>query len=141
MFGDMTIGARERTIGQLRVVSRVDRVETLPRPIRCGSTAHKATMVNGKRQIIVDSIVLPVDHVATTVDVEKRRYWAITQGGTPVPGIGDEVSIDAENRMNNRKGVLTIFMCVAGDMRDRALDDDTRMRLTELTRLVVSQMP
>jgi hypothetical protein len=145
VFGDMTIGQQQRTMGKITYVSRVERVETLPYPIRCGYQAHKTTMVNGERQIITNSIDMIVQDVATSVDFAKKNYRVTVKVGdaetTPIPGLGDEANIDIMNRVYLRKGVLTIAVHVGGGERDQALHADARRRVNEIAKLVAAKLP
>jgi hypothetical protein len=142
VFNDMTVGKQERTMGQLKIESRVDRVESLPHPIRCGYTAHKATTVNGQRQTIANTIAVNVWDVATTIDFAKKYYqFAVADADKLVPGVGDEASIDKMNRIYIRKDVLTISVDVGGSYRERVLYDDARRRANELVKLVAAKLP
>jgi hypothetical protein len=144
VFGDMTIGQQQRTMGKITYSSRIDRVEALPYPIRCSYEAHKVTTVNGKHQVILNTIDVFVDNVATSVDVAKRNYQIVMKSGsadTPVPGLGDEASIDIMNHIYVRKGVVTIAVHVGGDARDQALHADARRRVNEIAKLVAAKLP
>jgi hypothetical protein len=144
VFGDMTIGQQQRTMGQLKFESRVDRVETLAHPIRCSYQAHKTVMVNGQRQVITNTVDMIVEDVATSVDFAKKYYRVALKVGdadTPVPGLGDEAGIDIMNRIHVRKGVLTIAVHVGGGERDQALHADARRRVNEIAKLVAAKLP
>jgi hypothetical protein len=141
VFSDMTIGKQERTMGQIKIESRVDRVEALPHPISCGYTAHKITTVNGQRQTVTNTIALNVWDVATTIDFAKKYYKIAADKDNPVPGLGDEASIDKMNRIYIRKDVLTISVYVGGNSRDQELYDDARRRANELAKLVAAKLP
>jgi hypothetical protein len=144
VFGDMTIGQPQKTMGQIKHESRVDRVETLPYPMRCSYQAHKTTMVNGQRQVITNSIDMSVQNVATSVDFAKKQYGVALKVGeadTAVPGLGDEASIDIMNRIYIRKGVLTIAVHVGGGERDQTLHADARRRVNEIAKLVAARLP
>jgi hypothetical protein len=144
VFGDMTIGPQQKTMGQIKYQSRVDRVETLPYPMRCSYDAKKTTMVNGQREVITNSIDISVQNVATTVDFAKKHYEVALKVGdadTAVPGVGDEASIDIMNRIYIRKGVLTVAVRVGGGERDQALHADARKRVNEIAKLVAAKLP
>jgi hypothetical protein len=142
VFGDMTVDKPEKTMGQLKIESRVDRVEPLPHPIACRYVAHKTATVNGQRQTVTNTIAANVWDVATTIDFAKKYYKiALTKEDMPVPGLGDEASIDKMNRIYIRKGVLTISVRVGGGDRDRVLYDDARRRANELAKLVAAKLP
>jgi hypothetical protein len=144
VFGDMTLGQQQRTMGQIKYESRVERVETLPYPIRCSYQAHKAAMVNGQREIITNTIDMIVQDVATSVDFAKKHYQIALKVGdadTPIPGLGDEASIDIMNRIYVRKGILTIAVHVGGGERDQALHADARRRVNEVAKLVAAKLP
>jgi hypothetical protein len=144
VFGDMTIGKPEKTMGEIKFDSRVDRVEKLPYPIRCSYQAHKTTMVNGQRQIVTNTIDMNVQDVASSIDFAKKYYAVALKVGeadTAVPGLGDEASIDIMNRIYIRKGVLTVAVRVGGGERDQALHADARRRVNELAKLVAAKLP
>lgn len=141
IFGDMTIGPQQKKMGELRMASRVDRVERLPHPMVCGYTANKTTMANGERKYIYNSITLGVNDVAPTLDLAKRRYQIAAKGNTPVPGLGDEACIDAYNSIYIRKGFTNIMLHVSADLRDRTLYDDARRRLNQLAKRVAERLP
>jgi hypothetical protein len=60
---------------------------------------------------------------------------------TPIPGLGDEASIDIMNNIYVRKGVLTITVRVSGGGRDQTLHADARRRVNEIARLVAAKLP
>jgi hypothetical protein len=144
VFGDMTIGQQQRTMGQIKYESRVDRVEALPHPIRCSYQAHKTAMINGQRQVVTNTVDMIVEDVATSVDFAKKRYQIALKVGdadTPVPGLGDEAGIDVMNRIHIRKGTLTIAVHVGGGERDQALHADAKRRVNEIAKLVAAKLP
>jgi hypothetical protein len=142
VFGDMVVDKPEKTMGQLKIESRVDQVEPLPHPIACRYNAHKATTLNGQRQTVTNTIAVNVWDVATTIDFAKKYYQiAVGDADTQVPGLGDEARIDKMNRIYIRKGVLTISVYVGGNYRDRVLYDDARRRANELAKLVAAKLP
>lgn len=144
VFGDMTVGAQQKTMGKITFASRVDRVEALPHPIKCSYVASKVTTVDGRRQTITDTIEVLVSNVSTTEDLAKRNYRIaarITGADTPIPGLGDEASIDNTNNIYVRKGVVTLTVRVLGDARDQALYADARKRANEIARSVAARQP
>jgi hypothetical protein len=144
VFGDMTIGQPQKTMGEIKFDSRVDRVEKLPYPIRCSYQAHKTTMVNGQRQVITNTIDMNVQDVAASLDFAKKRYAIALKVGdadTAVAGLGDEASIDIMNRIYIRKGMLTVAVRVGGGERDQALHADARRRVNEIAKLVAAKLP
>jgi hypothetical protein len=144
VFGDMKVDPPRKTMGQLRYDSRIDRVEDLPKPIRCDYLASKTNLVNGQREVTTNSIEMSVQNVATNVDSSKSYYAvALKVGGadTPVVGLGDEASMDIMNRIYIRKGVLMIAVRVGGGERDQALHDDARRRALEIAKLVAAKLP
>jgi hypothetical protein len=144
VFGDMKVDPPRKTMGQLKFESRIDRVEELPKPIRCDYLASKTTLIDGKREVTTNSIEMSVQSVATTVDFSKSHYAvALKVGGanTPVVGLGDEASMDIMNRIYIRKGVLNVAVRVGGGERDQALHDDARRRVLEIAKLIAAKLP
>jgi hypothetical protein len=140
----MKVDPPRKTMGQLKFESRIDRVEELPKPIRCDYLASKTTLINGQREVTTNSIEMSVQGVATTVDFSKSHYAvALKVGGanTPVVGLGDEASIDIMNRIYIRKGVLNVAVRVGGGERDQALHDDARRRVLEIAKLIAAKLP
>jgi hypothetical protein len=144
VFNDMTIGQPQKTMGELKHDSRVDRAEKLPYPISCHYQAHKTTIINGQRQIITNTIDMNVQDVATSLDFAKKHYQIALKVGdadTAVPGLGDEASIDIMNRVYIRKGMLTVAVHVGGGERDQALHADARRRVNEIAKVVAAKLP
>jgi len=144
VFGDMKVDPPRKTMGQLKHESRIDRVEDLPKPIRCDYLASKSSLVDGKREVTTNSIEMSVQNVATTVDSSKSYHVvALKVGGadTPVVGLGDEASMDIMNRIYIRKGVLNVAVRVGGGERDQALHADARRRALEIAKLIAAKMP
>lgn len=144
VFGDMKVDQPRKTVGQLRYDSSIDRVEDLPKPIRCDYLASKTTLINGQREVTTNSIEMSVQNVATTADSSKSFYVvALKVGGadTPVVGLGDEASKDIMNRIYIRKGVLTVAVRVGGGERDQAQHDDARRRVLEIAKLIAAKLP
>jgi hypothetical protein len=71
VFGDIKVDQPRKTMGQLRYDSRIDRVEDLPKPIRCNYLASKTTLISGQREVTTNSIEMSVQNVATTLDSSK----------------------------------------------------------------------
>ena len=143
VFGDMTInGQPQRSMGKLEFQSRINRVETLPHPIKCSYTAEKPAMVNGRPEPIVYIINVLIEDVSTTADYAKKRFAFLYHNDTPLPGLGDEAAFDKANEMINiRKGALTLWVQVTDDDRDQARHADTLSREEKLARLVAARMP
>ena len=124
VFGDMTIGQPQKTMGQVKFDSRVDRIERLPYPIRCSYQAHKTTTINGQRQVVTNTIDVNIQDVAASVDFAKKHYeiaLKVSDADTVVSGLGDEASIDIMNSIYIRKGVLTVAVHVGGGERDQSV--------------------
>jgi hypothetical protein len=144
VFGDMKVDPPRKTMGQIKYESRVDRVEDLPKPIRCDYLASKTTVVNGQREVTTNSIEMSVQNVATTVDASKSYHVValkVGEANTPVIGLGDEASMDIMNRIYIRKGVLNVAVRVGGGQRDQALHDDARRRALEIAKLIAAKLP
>lgn len=144
VFADMIIGPPDKTMGQIKTYSRVDRVEPLPHPIMCLYQAKKTTLLNGQRQIITNSIYLNVNDMAASPDFAKKYYASSLKGAnaaTPVDGLGDEASIDIMNRIYIRKGVLNVAVRVGGGENDQALHADARRRVNELAKVIAARLP
>jgi len=144
VFGDMKVDQPRKTMGQIKYESRVDRVEDLPKPIRCDYLASKTTVVNGQREVTTNSIEMSVQNVATTVDASKSYHVValkVGEANTPVVGLGDEASMDIMNRIYIRKGVLNVAVRVGGGERDQALHDDAKRRVLEIAKLIAAKLP
>jgi hypothetical protein len=144
VFGDMTVDQPRKYMGQLTHESRIDRVEDLPKPIGCEYQAKRSDLKDGQRKIVTNSIKLSVSNVAASTDFAKKHYESSRKVGdakTEVAGVGDEASISPMNTVYIRKGVLTVELRVAGDMRDRALYDDATRRANELAKRVSVKLP
>jgi hypothetical protein len=144
VFGDMTIDPPRKYMGQLTHESRIDRVEDLPKPVGCEYQAKRSDLKDGQRKIVTNSIKLSVSNVAANADFAKKHYEISRKVGdakAEVAGVGDEASISPLNTVYIRKGVLTVELRVAGDMRDRALYDDAARRAGELAKRVSVKLP
>jgi hypothetical protein len=140
----MKVDQLRKTMGQLRYDSRIDRVEDLPKPIRCNCLASKTTLINGQREVTTNSIEVSVQNVATTVDSSKGYYAValkVDGADTSVVGLGDEASMDIMNRIYIRKGLLTVAVRVGGGERDHALHDDAKGRVLEIAKLIAAKLP
>jgi hypothetical protein len=144
VFGDMNVGQPQKTMGKITHYSRVDRVEPIPNPIGCSYDADKKEVVNGKREVILNSIRVRVVEVSLTPEAAKK-YFAIAgkvgNGDTPVPGLGDEATMSIMNEINIRKGLINVSVRVGGDQRNKALHEDARKRALELAKIVVARLP
>jgi hypothetical protein len=144
VFGDMKIDPPRKTMGQIKHYSRVDRVEDLPKPIRCNYEARKTVLVDGRPQTVANSIEMIVSNVASTVEHSKSRYASAQKVGgaeTPVVGLGDEASLSIMNQIYIRRGVLNVSLRVGGGDRDQALHADARRRALELAKIVAARLP
>ena len=143
-FGDMKVDPPRKTMGQIKHYSRVDRVEDLPKPIRCTYEARKTVLVDGRPQTVANSIEMIVSNVASTVESSKNRYVSSQKVGdanTPVVGLGDEASVNIMNQIYIRKGVLNVSLRVGGGEYDQALHADARRRALELAKVVATRLP
>ena len=80
VFGDMNVSQPRKTMGKVTHFSRVDRVEEIPNPIGCSYDAHKTEVVDGKREVISNSIGVRVVDVSLTPEAAKKSF-GITQKG------------------------------------------------------------
>lgn len=133
VFGDMTIDPQQKAVP-------IQMPDNIPAPLPCDYTAHKNVTVNGKRSFVLNSVRLTVFDMATTVELAKK-YYRLSHGDTPLPGLGEEASIDAMNHIYIRKGVLNVELRIGGDARDRALFEDARTRLNALAKRVAANLP
>jgi hypothetical protein len=144
VFADMKIDPPRKTMGQIKHYSRIDRVEDLPKPIRCNYEARKTDVIDGRPQTVANSIEMIVSNVASTVESSKNRYVSSQKVGsadTPVVGLGDEASLSIMNQIYIRKGVLNVSLRVGGGDRDQALHADARRRALELAKVVAARLP
>jgi hypothetical protein len=140
----MKIDPPRKTMGQIKHYSRVDRVEDLPRPIRCNYEARKTDLIDGRPQTVANSVEMIVSNVSSTVEASKIRYVSAQKVGsadTPVVGLGDEASLSIMNQIYIRKGVLNVSVRVGGGDRDQALHADARRRALELAKVVAARLP
>jgi hypothetical protein len=144
VFGDMNVSQPRKTMGKVTHFSRVDRVEEIPNPIGCSYDAHKTEVVDGKRDVITNTIGVRVVDVSLTPEAAKKSF-GITQkvGGadTPVPGLGDEATLSIMNEIYMRKGAITVSVRVGGGQRDKALHADARTRVLALAKMVSAKLP
>ena len=144
VFGDMNVSQPRKTMGKITHYSRVDRVEEIPNPVGCSYDAHKTETVDGKREVITNSIGIRVVDVSLTPEAAKKSFGTAQKIGgtdTPVPGLGDEASLSIMNEIYMRKGVLTISVRVGGGQRDQALHADARKRALALAKMVAAKLP
>jgi hypothetical protein len=144
IFSDMKIDPPLKTMGEIKHESRIDRVEKLPKPIRCRYQTSRSDLVNGERRIVTNSVNLNVSNVAATPELSKKYYESARKVGeakTEVAGLGDEASISAMNAIYIRKGLLTVEVRVGGGERDRVLYDDATRRVNELAKRVAAKLP
>jgi hypothetical protein len=137
----MKIEPPHKTMAKITHMSRIDRVEDLPRPIGCLYQTSRADLVNGERRFVTHAVSLTVSNVAATPELSKRFYKA-ARSKTEIAGLGDEASVDdVGNNLFIRKGLLTVTIHVGGGDRDRALHDDATRRVNELAKLVAEKLP
>jgi hypothetical protein len=144
VFGDMKIEPPRKTMGQIKRESRIDRVEDLPKPIRCLYQTSRADLVNGERRFVTHDVNLNVSNVAATPGLSKKFYEVARKVGdakTEIAGLGDEASISVMNAIYIRKGLLTVEIRVGGGDRDRAVHDDAARRVNELAKMVAAKLP
>jgi hypothetical protein len=144
VFSDMKIDPPLKTMGQIKHVSRIDRVEDLPKPIRCVYLTSRSDLINGERRSVVHDVNLNVSNMAATPEHAKKYYEAARKVGdakTEIVGLGDEASISVMNAIYIRKGLLTVEIRVGGGDRDRALHDDATRRVNDLAKLVAGKLP
>jgi hypothetical protein len=144
VFSDMKIDAPRKVIGQIKHESRIDRVEDLPKPIRCLYPTSRTELVNGERQVVVHDVALNVTNMAATPELSKKYYQVARKVGdakTELAGLGDEASMSIMNAIYIRKGLLTIEVRVGGGARDRAIHDDATRRVQEIAKRAAANMP
>jgi len=144
VFSDMKIEPPRKTMGQIKRESRIDRVEDLPKPIRCLYQTSRADLVNGERRFVTHDVNLNVSNVAATPGLSKKFYEVARKVGdakTEIAGLGDEASINVMNAIYIRKGLLTVEVRVGGGDRDRAVHDDAARRVNELAKMVAAKLP
>jgi hypothetical protein len=144
IFSDMKIDPPRKTMGQIRHESRIDRVENLPKPMRCLYQTSRADLVNGERRFVTHDVNLNITNMAATPELSKKSYEVARKVGeakTEIAGLGDEASFSARNAIYIRKGLLTVEIRVGGGDRDRAVYDDATRRVNELAKLVAAKLP
>lgn len=144
IFGDMKVEPPQKTMGQIKLLSRIDRVEKLPKAIRCFYQTSRADLVNGERRFVTHDVTLIVSNMAATPELSKKFYEAARKVGdakTEIQGLGDEASINNLNQIYIRKGLLTIEVHVGGGDRDQSLHADATRRVNELAALVSKRLP
>jgi hypothetical protein len=144
IFSDMKIDPPRKTMGQIKHESRIDRVEDLPKPMRCLYQTSRTDLINGERRIVTHDVNLNISNMAATPELSKKFYDVARKVGdakTEVVGLGDEASISVMNAIYIRKGLLTVEVRVGGGDRDRALHDDATRRVNELAKRVAAKLP
>jgi hypothetical protein len=143
IFSDMKIEPPHKTMGKITHMSRIDRVEDLPKPISCLYQTSRADLVNGERQFVTHSVSLVVSEVSATPELSKRYYKvARSAAKIEIAGLGDEASLDdVLNNIFIHKGLLTVTIHVGGGDRDRALHDDATRRANAIAKLVAEKLP
>ncbi len=143
IFSDMKIEPPHKTMGKITHMSRIDRVEDLPKPISCLYQTSRADLVNGERQFVTHSVSLVVSEVSATPELSKKYYKAARSAAkTEIAGLGDEASLDdVLNNIFIHKGLLTVTIHVGGGDRDRALHDEATRRANAIAKLVAEKLP
>jgi hypothetical protein len=144
VFGDMKIQPPQKTMAEITHMSRIDRVEKLPKPVGCLYQTSRTDLVNGQRRIVTNMVDLNVLDMAATPELAKRYYGSarkVSDAKTEIAGLGDEASIDVTNQIFIRKGLLNVKVHVNGDARDRVLWDDATRRVNALAKLVAARLP
>jgi hypothetical protein len=144
IFSDMKIAPPQKTMGKITHMSRLDRTEELPKPIRCFYQTSRTDLINGERRFVTNDVTLIVENVAATPELSKTYYEAARKVGdakTEIDGLGDEACINIMNEIHIRKGLLTIEVRVGGGDRDRTLHDDATRRVNEVAKLVSKRLP
>jgi hypothetical protein len=142
VFGDMKISPPHKTMAEITHMSRIDRVEKLPKPIDCLYQTSRTDLVDGQRRIVSHLVNLHVMDMAATPELAKK-YYKIARSGAKaeIAGLGDEACIDETNQIFVRKGLLNVKLQVNGDARDRVLWDDAAQRVNALAKLVAARLP
>ena len=144
VFSDMNVSQPRKSMGKITHHSRVDRVEEIPNPVGCSYDADKKEVINGKREIILNTIAVRVNEVSSTLEGAKR-YFSITgklgPNDSALPGFGDEATLSIMNEINIRKGLINVSVRVGGGQRDKALHEDARKRALALAKVVVGRLP
>ena len=142
-FGDMKIDPPRKTMAQLKLESRIDKVEALPKPIRCVYSTSRTDIVNGEKRFAVYDASLIIDNMAANDELSKKFYQIArktSDADTDVPGLGDEAGISKMNSVVIRKGRLVVEVRVSGGDRDRQLYDDATRRVNALAKLVAAKL-
>lgn len=143
VFGDMKIDPPTTTMGQLTHESRVDRIEKLPKPIRCNYVTSRIDMIKGEKRFANYSVTMRVSNMAADEELSKRYYKIarnVGEGSKDVPGLGDDASISFVNSIVIRKGRLVVDLSVSGGDRDQQLHDDGTRRVNELAKMVAAKL-
>lgn len=144
VFGDSKIDPPRQTMGKITHESRVDRVEALPKPIRCNYVTNRVDMVNGQKRFAIYSVTMSVSNMAANEELSKKYYKIARNtgdGSKDVPGLGDEASISFNNSVVIRKGRLVVEVRVSGGDRDKELHDDGTRRVNQLAKMVSAKLP
>jgi hypothetical protein len=139
IFGDMKIEPPHKTVAEITHMSRIDRIEKLPKPVGCLYQTSRTDLVGGERRIVTYTVNLNVSNMAATGELSKKYYDSarkVSDAKTEIAGLGDEASIDVLNQIFIRKGLLTVKVQVSGGGRDRVLYDDATRRVNALAKRV-----
>ena len=144
VFPDMTIAAPVQFKGKITHESRENRIEEIPRPIGCLYNLRRTDIVDGKRVTVSHQVQMSVRNLASTPAFSQRYFEVSRKVGepkTPVTGLGDEAFIDILNRLQIRKGLLSVEVRVGGGERDAALHAVARERVNALAARVAAKLP
>ncbi|GEM_PF-1872252 len=144
VFPDMTIAAPVQFKGKITHESRENRIEEIPRPIGCLYNVRRTDTLDGKRVTVSHQVQMSVRNLASTPAFSQRYFEVSKKVGepkTPVAGLGDEANIDILNRIQIRKGLLSVEVRVGGGERDAALHAVARERVNALAARVAAKLP
>lgn len=144
VFPDMTIATPVQFKGKITHESRENRIEEIPRPIGCLYNLRRTDIVDGKRVTVSHQVQMSVRNLASTPAFSQRYFEVSRKVGepkTPVAGLGDEAFIDILNRLQIRKGLLSVEVRVGGGERDAALHAVARERVHALAARVAAKLP
>lgn len=144
VFPDMTIATPVQFKGKITHESRENRIEEIPKPIGCLYNLRRTDTVDGKRVTVSHQVQMSVRNLASTPAFSQRYFEISRKVGepkTPVAGLGDEAFIDILNRIQIRKGLLSVEVRVGGGERDAALHAVARERVNALAARVAAKLP
>ena len=80
IFSDMKIDPPRKTMRQIKHESRIDRVEDLPKAMRCLYQTSRADLVNGARRFVTYSVNLNVSNMAATPELLEEILRGRAEG-------------------------------------------------------------